>query len=143
MIVYLDASALVKKYVAEAGSREIIALIDEAALCGTSLITRAEVAATIAKLVRMRALHKNEAEQTRKDFQRQWPDLQRLHITENLVAKADSLAWEHGLRGYDAVHLASAISWQEHIGESITLATFDQQLWDAGQAIGLLVWPPK
>ena len=32
---------------------------------------------------------------------------------EPLAARAGTLAWEHGLRGYDAVHLATALFWRE------------------------------
>jgi hypothetical protein len=32
-----------------------------------------------------------------------------VQATEVLVARADELAWELGLRGYEAVHLASAL----------------------------------
>jgi hypothetical protein len=53
------------------------------------------------------------------------------------------LAWEHGLRGYDAVQLASALSWQESVGEEIVLATFDQQLWEAAKRTGLKAWPDQ
>jgi predicted nucleic acid-binding protein len=52
------------------------------------------------------------------------------------VERAEALAWEHGLRGYDAVHLASALTWQESVGEQIVLATFDQQLWEAASERG-------
>ncbi|MCL5996710.1 MAG: type II toxin-antitoxin system VapC family toxin [Chloroflexi bacterium] len=58
-----------------------------------------------------------------------------------LMARADTLAWEHGLRGYDAVHLASAVIWREAPGESVTLATFDKQLWEAAPKAGLAIWP--
>lgn len=54
---------------------------------------------------------------------------------------ADHLAWEHGLRGYDAVHLAAALPWHEALGESVTVATYDKQLWQAAQSTGLVVWP--
>ena len=57
--------------------------------------------------------------------------------------RAASLAWEYGLRGYDAVHLATALLWQETIGEPVTLATFDRQLWQAGDQAGLTTWPPE
>jgi hypothetical protein len=53
------------------------------------------------------------------------------------------LAWEHGLRGYDAVQLASALTWQESVGEQIVLATFDQRLWDAAKRTGLKAWPEE
>ena len=37
-----------------------------------------------------------------------WENLIRLQIIEVLIARTATLAWEHGLRGYDAVHLAAA-----------------------------------
>jgi prevent-host-death family protein len=32
-------------------------------------------------------------------------DLVRVPVTEALVSRAEALAWDHGLRGYDAVQL--------------------------------------
>ena len=57
------------------------------------------------------------------------------------VSRAEALAWDFALRGYDAVQLASALTWQEAVGEGITLATFDRQLWDAGKKAGVRIWP--
>jgi hypothetical protein len=31
--------------------------------------------------------------------------------------------------------------WQASLGEPVTLATFDRQLWRAGTAAGLRMWP--
>jgi hypothetical protein len=42
-------------------------------------------------------------------------------VTEALVERAEALAWDYGLRGYDAVQLASAITWQEVVGTEILL----------------------
>jgi predicted nucleic acid-binding protein len=64
-----------------------------------------------------------------------------VQATETLVARADGLAWELGLRGYDAVHLASALSWQEGLGAEVTLATFDRRLWEAAGGRGLRPLP--
>jgi hypothetical protein len=47
------------------------------------------------------------------------------------------------LRGYDAVQLASALTWQESVGTDIVLATFDQQLWEAAPKAGVKAWPDK
>ena len=52
MIAYLDASALVKRYIVEGGSNETIALTAEAEMTATSIVSRAEVAAALAKAVR-------------------------------------------------------------------------------------------
>jgi hypothetical protein len=65
----------------------------------------------------------------------------RLQMTEVLVSRAASLAWEHDLRGDDAAHLASALFWQDMLGETVTVASYDHQLWDAANAAGLVAWP--
>jgi len=140
-IVYLDASALVKSFVVEAGSAEVGLLIREARIVGTSLISRAEVVAAFARVVRMKLLSRQEMIGVLQTFRMAWPRLLRLELTETVIARADTLAWEHELRGYDAVHLAAALSWNEAIGEPVTLATFDRELWQAGWAAGLVVWP--
>ncbi len=141
MIVYLDASALVKRYITEAGSLEVERLISQTQVVGTCLISRAEVTAAIAKAVRIKLLLHDEATRALQSFRTQWADLVRLQLTETMVARADALAWEYGLRGYDAVHLAAMLFWQETLGEVVTLATFDRQLWQAGQNTGVSVWP--
>ena len=141
MIVYLDASALVKRYITEAGSVEVEHLISQTQVAGTCLISRAEVAAAIAKAVRIKLLPRDEAARALRVFRTQWADLVRLQLTETMVARADALAWEYGLRGYDAVHLAAALFWQETLGEAVILATFDRQLWQAGQNAGVSAWP--
>ena len=141
MIVYLDASALVKRYIAEAGSKELGHLVASADVLGTSLVTRAEVGAAMAKAVRTGALLQEQGRVALQVFRVQWADLARLDITETTVARADALAWQHGLRGYDAVHLAVVLIWQETIAELVTLATFDRKLWQSGKAAGLEVWP--
>jgi hypothetical protein len=70
-----------------------------------------------------------------------WTDLVRLQLTEVILAQADTLAWDMGLRGYDAVHLAVARFWQSSLGEPVTVATFDRQLWAAAAATGMAAWP--
>lgn len=141
MIAYLDASALVKRYVAEAGSAEVGELIDQATVVGTAIISRAEVAAAMAKAVRMALLTHEEGVSALQFFSAEWESLVRLQMTEVLVFRAASLAWDYSLRGYDAAHLASALFWQDMLGESVMVATYDRQLWNAAQATGLTVWP--
>lgn len=141
MIAYLDASALVKRYVVERRSRETIELTATAEMIAVSIVSRAEVAAAFAKAARIGLVTPEIARNAQRRFAEDWPDLLRIPVTEALVERADGLAWEHGLRGYDAVQLASGLTWQESVGEEIILATFDQQLRDAAKRTGLKVWP--
>lgn len=141
MIVYLDASALVKRYIAESGSAAVEKLIDQAEALGTSVISRAEVSAALANAVRMNIVARDAAANALKLFAGDWTHFMRLQLTETLAARAASLAWEQGLRGYDAVHLATALVWHETLGQPVLVATFDRQLRRAAQATGLVAWP--
>ena len=141
MTVYLDASALVKRYVAERASKEVAALIRQAPLVATSLVSRAEVAAAFARSARIGLLTAAAGRKAQWTFATEWPDVAKVPVTESLVARAETLAWDYGLRGYDAVQLASALTWQEAVGEPVLLATFNRQLWDAAEPAGLRRWP--
>ena len=140
-VAYLDASALVKRYVAEPGTEAVQALLKRVAVTGTATITQVEVSAALAKAVRMGVLPRDEAASALEIFMAEWRTLERLQVTEPILSRASDLAWEKGLRGYDATHLAAALIWQELLGEPVLLATFDRQLWEAARTTGLVVWP--
>ena len=141
MILYLDASAIVKQYTGEQGFREVETVLAQAESIGTALISRAEVAAALAKAVRLKMLAPDAGIRAARVFRSDWLTLVRVPVTELVVARADAVAWEHGLRGYDAVHLATALSWHEAMGSQVTLATFDRGLWLAARRVGLSAWP--
>ncbi|MGI8760299.1 MAG: type II toxin-antitoxin system VapC family toxin [Jatrophihabitantaceae bacterium] len=60
-------------------------------------------------------------------------------LDPDLAHTAGDLAEAHGLRGYDAVHLATALSIE---GDSMLLATWDGDLARAAVAAGCSVTPP-
>lgn len=141
MILYLDTSALVKRYVMEASSPEVLALIAQADTVGSVVLTRVEMAATLAKAVRQKWIERSEAESAWEDFLEHWLSFARLSVTLASLERASRLAWEHGLRGYDAMHFSAALIWQEALETPITLATFDRELWLAAEKTGMTVWP--
>ena len=141
MMLYLDSSALVKRYIAEPGTSEVALAIAEARVVGTSIISRAETAAALAKAIRAGTLTREAAASALQVFRSEWSTLVRIQATEMLIARADALAWELGLRGYDAVHLASALLWKDGMGQEVTVVTFDQQLWAGAERRGLTPLP--
>lgn len=143
MILYLDSSALVKRYVQEYGSDKVNAWIDSAQLLTTGLVTRVEVVAALARLVRMKVFEESAAERILNIFREEWESLLRLPITDTTVTRADRLSWRYGLRGYDAVHLATALIWRETLARPIHLATYDRELWQAAKLAGLLLLPEE
>lgn len=119
----------------------MFAAMNQAELVATAVISRAEIAAALAKGVRIGALKKDAAFALLILFRKEWPNLSRLDLNENIVARADALAWEHRLRGFDSVHLACALMWQEAMDQPVTLATYDQALWRVAQRVGLISFP--
>ena len=63
-----------------------------------------------------------------------WQDFHIVEVTEPVIEAAGDLAEDHALRGYDAVHLASALRAAVDI-----LVTADRDLLHAGRRVGLKV----
>ena len=142
MILYFDTSALVKGYVQEEGSKEVNALLDEVEnLFGSIVLTQVEMAAAIQRAVRATGSSSASASSAWQDFIDDWPSFTRLTVSPMTIERATGIAWNYGLRGYDSLHLAAALLWQETLGTQITLATFDHELWLAAQKAGMLSWP--
>ncbi|MFB6232133.1 MAG: type II toxin-antitoxin system VapC family toxin [Salinibacter sp.] len=131
MLLYLDASALVKRHLDEKGTVQVREIFEAATVVGTSVLSRAESEAAFAKAVRTGAVTESEGRSALRDFRHDWPDFAIVSAPEPLVIRAGVLAFEHDLRGYDAVQLASALTWAEELAEMVTFATFDRQLWGA------------
>jgi len=66
-------------------------------------------------------------------------ELDVIGLDPDLAHSAGDLAEAHGLRGYDAVHLATALSVES---DSMLLATWDGDLAHAALAAGCSVSPP-
>jgi predicted nucleic acid-binding protein len=141
VILYLDASALVKRYIQEKASEDVNTWIDAAEMVVTGLITRVEVAAAIAHSGRMKLISPDETLAALRQFRSEWESFQRLPISENTVIRSSDLAIEHNLRGYDATHLACALIWQETLGMPVTLASFDSQLIEAARNVNMATLP--
>lgn len=141
MILYLDASALVKRYIKEKESERVNDWIEAAEMALTGLITRVEVVAAIARAGRMNIIPSEEALAAIHKFRSEWESFHRLPITENTVMRGDLLAYSQNLRGYDATHLACALIWQETLGVPVTLASFDEDMAEAARNVKLETLP--
>jgi len=114
-LYFLDSSALVKRYVAEAGSAWIKAMTDPGAY-NQLIIARiawVEVISALARRQREESLTSGDVAQAIQPF-RYDLDMQ-YQVVEMGVALADlagELVIQHPLRAYDAVQLASALRVQ-------------------------------
>jgi predicted nucleic acid-binding protein len=107
MIVYLDTSNLVKLYVDEAGADDVQRLVGEADAVATSVLAYAETRATFARRRRERLMTVAETKAAIRQLDADWSRFVVILLGDELARSAGRLADTHGVRGCDAVHLAS------------------------------------
>jgi predicted nucleic acid-binding protein len=148
-VYYFDSSALVKRYFAEAGSDWVIARYQNpASLLATAEISRVEIAAAFAGKLRGNFITPAEYQQARSELA---ADSQKryylLPITADRVDEAIELTARHKLRGYDAIHLACALTLNQALLASqfspLTFVTADLDLLAAAQAERLPMTNPN
>ena len=109
MILYLDTSALVKLYVREAGSALVRRETNAAEAVATSVVAYAEARAAFARLLRERPAGRKPHRQRVDQLDRDWGRYAAVELTRAVTHRAGEVAELHGLRGFDAIHLASAL----------------------------------
>jgi hypothetical protein len=138
LIAYLDASALVKLLVAEDGNELASNVWEAAAGRATSAATYPEVRAALAAAARDRRLTPRAHQRAVWELDRRVESIDVVELRRPLARVAGALAERHGLRGCDAVHLASALAI--HAGQTV-MVTWDRSLAKAAGVSGLGVIP--
>jgi predicted nucleic acid-binding protein len=133
MILYLDTSSLVKLYVEETYSADVEDWVGSAEVTGTSLIAYVEARAAFARRFRENAFSSKDYKRLRSQFESDWKNLLSIHVTREIVRIAGNLAEKHGLRGFDAIHLASAVTLREKLDSPVTFSCYDTRLQIASQ----------
>ena len=141
MIVFFDTSALIKRYLAEAGSDIVVELWSNATLCVVSQLLYAEMIATFARKRREEPGDAAAIDERQQAFRTDFQTLTRIGLEDDVHRLVDLLLDRHPLRGADTVHLASAMLVRDVLNEQVTFACADIKLVTAARAEGLLVIP--
>lgn len=129
MIAYLDTSSLVKLYSAEAGSDVVRALVESSEFVTTSAIAYPEARATLARQRREGRLSAAQLATCRRSLDDDWPTFVAIEITHAICRAAGDLAYRHGLRGFDSVHLACYLDVVRASAPAlVTFSSFDERL---------------
>jgi predicted nucleic acid-binding protein len=133
-LIYLDTSALIKRFVNEKGSPLVQSLVGERGPVATAKIAYAEIFAGFARKLRKGHLPRNLHALACRQFERDWQSYLRVELQDDILFLARDLVQRHPLRGFDSVHLASALSLKNALGEEITFAAADGRLLRAAEA---------
>ncbi|MDQ3639724.1 MAG: type II toxin-antitoxin system VapC family toxin [Actinomycetota bacterium] len=100
---------MVKLYVEEDGTKDVQRAVDSAESVVTSAVAYPEARSAFARLERDGYLSPEEHRAVVAALDREWPSYEVMDVTRNTASVAGTLAARHLLRGFDAVHLASAV----------------------------------
>lgn len=149
-VVYLDASAVVKRYVDEVGSEWIRSLIvaNGTSLLFTSRMTIVEVISAFTRRVREGSLTPEELKSVENAFRGDCVNAyQIMPPTPAVIDLACELIGRYPLRAYDATHLASALTVQDFLANEdyprLVFVSADDRLNTAASSEGLLVDNPN
>lgn len=130
MIYFLDASALVKAYVREAGTEEVRKLLRRT--LAASAISLVEVTSALRRRAREGGLSQPHADlaaaAVKADLREMWV----VEVRRPVLDLAADLVGRHPLRAYDAVQLASALTLAKRAG-AVTFVCSDTVLLEAAQ----------
>ena len=112
MKVFLDTSALAKRYIQEPGSEELEDFfLGSVKVVVVSTLALPEFAAALGRRVRDGEISQESAAEALSELDKDWRHLFiKIPLTEDVALSASSLAIQYPLKGADAVHLASAIA---------------------------------
>ncbi len=139
MILYVDTSALAKRYLDEPWRDLVEEAIQEASHVASSTIGYVELVAALARAQRMGRINQDEYERVRGAFETDWQGMLWVRFNDNMMRDAALVATYHGLRAYDAVHLASCLALDQRTDHDVVFACFDHQLTAAAVQEGLPV----
>jgi predicted nucleic acid-binding protein len=134
---YFDTSALIKRLTREAGSQRVATLITTDPWLATSKVAFAEVHAALARKLREGSLTPSTHKRIADSFDSDWRVYLRIDLVDALLALTRDLVLRHPLRGFDAVHLASALRLRELTGEAVQFIASDERLLLAANNEGL------
>jgi predicted nucleic acid-binding protein len=136
-VIYLDTSALIKRFVNEKGSPLVQSIVQRTAAIATAKIAYAEIFAGLTRKLREGNLSKAQYALACRQFESDWHAYLRVELEDDILLLARDLIQRCPLRGFDAVHLASALRLKIALGEEVTFAAADGRLLKAAEGENL------
>ncbi len=152
-MLYLDSSALVKRYSNERGSRAVVARFESGEKIFTSMLSFGEVHSSIARKFRSKELSLLELRKLRENFLNDWLfSLSILDLDGRTMSELPRLVEQHDLRAGDAIHLAAAF-WlkdtirlrkhRDRLEETVEFGVADKRLAKVAQECGFKMFNPE
>ncbi|MEW6719980.1 MAG: type II toxin-antitoxin system VapC family toxin [Thermodesulfobacteriota bacterium] len=141
-MIYLESSALVKRYVEEPGSDAVDRLLAEHRHAAISRLGYPEILSALNRKRGMKELSARALGKLIAAFEADWAKLFVLEFDEELLPGIKDAILRHSLRGADAVHLVTAMWLRSVLKEDVVFACADAKLLAAAQRERLIAFDP-
>jgi hypothetical protein len=132
--VFLDSSALAKRYVQEPGSERVDTILLSASSLGISMLCVPEVVSALCRRRREGGLSQPQYRKAKEALLQEVADASLVNVTDPVVARAVELLERWPLRSSDSLHVASAAEWGADL-----FVSADEQQCAAARGYGLRV----
>ena len=137
MILFCDTSALVKLYVHEDGSDDMVREAAASDLIAVCRIAWVETMSAMARRSREQPRDAVTITRARHRVVTDWPHYLTLDLTQELVELAGEYADAFALRAYDSVQLAAVQTLHRELPGEVRFACFDGRLMTAARVLGI------
>ena len=142
-MIYLDSSALVKRYLQEDGTDVIQSLLRETEVFATSKLTYPEILSAFMKKRRVGEINRKTLEAVIDKFENDWEKIFVIEFHNELLPGVKKLIEKYPLRGADALHLASALWLDNTLKMGLTFVASDIGLLKAARSEALKILNPQ
>ncbi|OJW01500.1 MAG: hypothetical protein BGO47_13680 [Microbacterium sp. 67-17] len=134
MLAYFDTSALIPLVIHEPATARCRDVWDAAAVIVTSDLAYVEAHAALAQARRLDRLTDASHERALAAFESLWAGVARIAVAPLIIREAAKIARTQALRGYDAVHAASAVATAS---DDFVAVSGDEALLHAWSELGI------
>lgn len=107
MVIYFDTSALIKRYIREAGTEKVRDLFRDAQSIVVSSITKLELFSTLKRSLIEKRIKEPDYEKTRERIQDDFMDFQVVKFDEQVENSAIEIIEKYQVKAMDSIQIAS------------------------------------
>jgi predicted nucleic acid-binding protein len=142
-MIYLDSSALVKRYIDEPGSAAVDRLLAGHPYAATSRLAYPEILSALHRKHKAGDFPARVLGDLVKAFESDWNRLFVLEFPDELLPAVKQVIRRHAVRGADSVHLVTALWLRSELKEDLMFACADAKLLAAARKERLIPFDPE
>ena len=124
--IYIDTSAYLKIFLKEKGSDKVRKLVKENSLLASAILT-SECFSAFSRRRQGKEINDKTFDMLVNRVKKDLPYLEIVRLTDDVLRRAEEILLHSTVRTLDAVHIASALLFQESTGIDLTFVTSDKK----------------